>query len=138
MIYITVLKGKRIFYVEDNPGNASVAQVILEQAGAKVMIERYGRDEVLPKLKAFMPIDIILLDLMFPMNVTGYDIFDLIRTDPTFNAIPILAVSASDPEIEVPKLRKRGFVGLVSKPLDLRRFPQQVSSAMQGQTVWPI
>jgi len=130
------LDGKRIFYIEDNVANRAITQTILELSGAHVAFERWGGPEVLTHLHAFMPIDIILLDLMFPRGVTGYDVFDLIRTDPEFSKIPIVAVSASDPSIEIPKTQAKGFAGFISKPISLRDFPQQVSSLLAGQQIW--
>ena len=133
------LQGKRIFCIEDDPRNRAIAQMILEQAGATVGFERWGRDETLTKLKAFAPVDIILLDLMFPGGISGYAIFDSIRSDAQFADVPIVAVSASDPAIEIPKARRKGFSGFISKPIDLRLFPQQVQAFIAGESLgWHI
>ena len=131
-----ILKGKRIFYVEDNLGNRAIVQMIVEQEGAKLGFERWGGADALARLKAFMPVDVILLDLMFPMNVTGYDVFDAIRADENFANIPIVAVSASDPAVELPKVRRKGFAGFISKPISLWQFPKQLAAVIEGQTVW--
>jgi CheY-like chemotaxis protein len=71
-------------------------QLLLEQNGAKMSFERWGKD-TMERLRAFAPIDLILLDLMFLHGITGYDIFDRIRAQLEFQHIPIVAVSASDP-----------------------------------------
>jgi CheY-like chemotaxis protein len=133
---MSVLQGKRIFYIEDDVKNRSIAQVIIEQSGAKMGFERWGGAEALVRLKAFMPVDLILLDLMFPHNITGYDIFRAIRSDSTFDRIPVVIVSASDPAIEIPIARARGLDGFISKPIDLRWFPQQIATILTGQPVW--
>lgn len=131
-----LLKGKRIFYVEDNVENRAIAQLILERHGAKVDFERWGGAGTLIRLKAFMPVDLILLDLMFPENVTGYDIFELIRRQPAFAHIPVVAISAADPSVEMQKVRTKGFNGFISKPINLVQFPQQIVSVMEGKRVW--
>jgi CheY-like chemotaxis protein len=130
------LNGKRIFYIEDNVANRAIIQTILELDGAQVAFERWGRSEVIGQLRAFMPVDIILLDLMFPRGVTGYDVFDTIRACPEFAHIPIVAVSASDPSVEIPKARARGFAGFISKPISLADFPHQVASLITGDQIW--
>jgi CheY-like chemotaxis protein len=130
------LQGKRIFYIEDDVKNRAITQMILEQAGATVGFERWGRNEVIAKLTAFMPIDLILLDLMFPKNVTGYDVFDIIRSESTFDGIPIVAISASDPSVEIPRTRQRGFAGFVSKPVDLHLLPNQIAVLISGEPIW--
>src|SRR5687768_4055245 len=98
-----LLKDKRIFYVEDDLKNRAIIQMILERAGAKVGFERWGREDTVIRLREFAPIDLILLDLMFPRDVSGYDIFDAIRACGEFQDVPIIAVSASDPSIEIPR-----------------------------------
>src|SRR5262245_28947445 len=131
------LQSKHIFYIEDDVKNRSIVQLILEQSGAKVGFERWGGADVLVRLKSFMPVDLILLDLMFPKNVTGYEVFNLIRSDPSFDAIPIVALTASDPAVELPRVRKQGLAGYISKPINLRWFPQQVATVLEGSSVWP-
>lgn len=131
------LKEKRIFYIEDNAANLALVQMILEQQGARVYFERWGNEiDIINRLKAFMPVDLILLDLMFTGNISGYDIFDQLRQVPNFDDIPIATVSAADPSIEMPKARAKGFAGYISKPVKLSLFPQQVVDLMNGQHVW--
>lgn len=130
------LTGKRVFYIEDDVNNRAIVQTILELEGAKVGFERWGMIEVIvPRLKAFEP-DIILLDLMFPTAITGYDIYDALRQYPFFANVPIVAVSASDPSLEMPKARAKGFAGFIGKPIILRHFPTQIASVINGQSIW--
>lgn len=130
-----LLKGKRIFYVEDDVRNRAIVQLVLEQHGATMDFERWGKDTI-ERLRAFAPIDIILLDLMFPDRVTGYDVYQAIRREPEFDHIPIVAVSAADPAIEMSKTRAMGFDGFISKPIHLVVFPKQILSVLQGQHIW--
>ncbi len=129
------LDGKRIFIVEDNLANRAIEQLLLEQAGAKTAFERWGTETV-KKLKLFMPVDVILLDLMFPNAVTGYSVFTAIRAYPEFQHIPIIAVSASDPAPAMLRARQHGFSGFISKPVDFDLFATQVADVMNGKTVW--
>jgi CheY-like chemotaxis protein len=63
------LVGKRIFNIEDDVKNRSVVKTILEYAGALVASESWGRIEIVfARLEIFLPVDLILLDLMFPKN----------------------------------------------------------------------
>ena len=121
--------------MEDNLANRAIMQILLEQNGAKTSFERWGKDTV-AKLREFMPADIILLDLMFPRNVTGYDVFDEIRKHPEFRHIPIVAVSASDPGAAIPKTKSKGFCGFIPKPVEYDRFPRQIASILEGKPIW--
>jgi two-component system, cell cycle response regulator DivK len=132
---MTILKGKRIFIVEDDVSNRSIMQFLLEKAGAVIAFERWGRDTV-QRLEAFQPVDIILLDLMLPNNVTGYDVFDQIRAKAEFANVPIVAVSAAEAEEAIPKTHAKGFDGFISKPVKYDLFAQQIAETLGGKKIW--
>lgn len=130
-----ILDHKRIFMVEDHSGNRAIMQTLLEQHGATVGFERWGTD-TLAYLHKFGTPDVIILDLMFPNGVTGYDIFDVIRTDAHFAAVPIVAVSASEAAHAIPKAKSQGFAGFIPKPFDFDAFPRQIAAIIAGENLW--
>lgn len=132
---MNILDKKRIFMVEDNPGNRAVAKMILELSGATIASSRLGFD-ALKLMETFAPVDIILLDLMLPNGVSGYDLFDQIRKVPAYDNVPIVAISAADASHEVPKVRERGFAGFIAKPLEADLFPAQILKIINGTPVW--
>ena len=129
------LERKRIFIVEDNVANMTVYAVTLKNKGAFVFQEFWNVNTINILLEK-LPIDIVLLDLKLHDGVSGYDIFDQIKSNEKLKSIPILAVSATDPEIELPKTREKGFDGFISKPISVRDFPDQVLSVINGKSVW--
>jgi len=129
------LANRRIFLIEDNLSNKAIAQLLLEREGARVQIDRWGVDAV-ARLRALLPVDVILLDLMFPGFVTGYDIFQRIRELPELRAIPVVAVSAADASIAIPTTMEMGFSGFIGKPLDFVRFPMQIQQIIDGGSIW--
>jgi CheY-like chemotaxis protein len=132
-----ILKEKRIFIVEDNIQNRLVFQMSLIRHGASVDFERWGRD-TLYHLQNVSRVDLIVLDLMLAGGVTGFDIFDQIRGLGKYDAVPIIAVSAMDPSIAIPRLRKQGFSGFITKPIDNVQFPKQLASIIAGEAVWSV
>ena len=130
-----LLKDKRIFLTEDNVNNRSIMELLLQQQGAKIGFERWGTDTI-KKLEQFAPVDIILLDLMFPRGISGFDIFTEIREHKVFNDVPIVAVSASDPFEAIPRAKAIGFAGYIAKPIDFERFPRQLMSILDNEPVW--
>ena len=132
-----ILKDKRIFIVEDNMQNRLVFQMALIRHGASVDFERWGRD-TLYHLQNVSRVDLIVLDLMLAEGVTGFDLFDQIRGIEKYAKIPIIAVSAMDPSIAIPKLRKQGFSGFIAKPIDNVQFPRQLASIIAGEAVWSV
>lgn len=129
------LEQRRIFMVEDNLENKAIQTMLLEREGAKIGVERWGKDTV-NRLRAFMPVDLIVLDLMFPNDVTGYEVFLKIRAHEEFAHIPIVAVSASDPSEAITRTREYGFSGFISKPVDFDLFPKQLADIIGGRAVW--
>ncbi len=129
------LQGKRIFLVEDNIGNQTITKTLLESHGAVIAVHRSGHN-VIPHLQNFQPVDLIILDLMLPNGVTGYDIFSSIRNQHTFDAVPIVAMSVIDRSEAVPLAKRRGFSGFISKPINFRRFPEQIAQVIEGAPIW--
>jgi len=135
---VTLLRGKRVFYIEDDGNNRAIVQTILEAAGATLQFDNCGFMEIsLRKIKAFHP-DVILLDLMLMSRISGYDVYTTLSLQTQYIIITIVAVSASDPEIEIPKTREIGFAGFIGKPIDVRLFASQIDTILHGETVWYV
>ncbi len=130
-----ILQGKRIFIVEDNAQNRIVFSMVLKLQGAWIDFDRWGRDALL-RLKAFEKPDLIILDLMLPSGITGFDIFDEIRSLPEYDEVPIIAISAAEPAAALPKVRAKGFAGFIAKPIDDDLFPNQIARIIAGEQVW--
>lgn len=129
------LEGKRIFIVEDNIANMAVYAVALKQQGAIVIQDPWNAD-TLTMLSRYLPMDVVLLDLMLRRGVSGYDILEEIKATPELANIPVVAVSASEPAIEIPRAQAKGFTGFISKPIQLFKFLEQVACCIEGQSVW--
>ena len=130
-----ILRDKHVFIVEDNPQNRVIYQVILTQYGASVLFERSGKFTV-SRLQNTTEVDLIILDLMLPEQASGFDLFDEIRALPHLQGVPIVAISAMDPAVALPRVRARGFAGFIAKPIDKGLFPQQIADLIEGQEVW--
>jgi two-component system, cell cycle response regulator DivK len=130
-----LLQGKTIFLVEDNLHNRVIFQMSLIRHGALIEFERWGREAV-PRLKRMMTIDVIILDLMLPDGVTGFDLFTDIRRLPQYATTPIVAITAMDPAVAMRQARAQGFSGFIAKPIDDRLFAQQIERVINGEQVW--
>jgi CheY-like chemotaxis protein len=129
------LKGKRILIVEDDVTNMAVYAAALRRSGA-IVIQDFWNINTIDMLSQYLPVDAILLDLMLRYHMDGYDIFDKIKVRPELAGIPVIAVSAADPEIEIPKAKARGFAGFISKPISPAKFARQIASCISGEPVW--
>jgi CheY-like chemotaxis protein len=129
------LSKKKIYIVEDNTANIFVLLSALRQEGAIVVIDWFA-DGKTDRILKDLPIDLIILDLMLPGSSSGFDIFESLRAIPELNEIPIVAVSAMDTSVGIPKAQELGFSGFISKPIDVDKFPQQILALIEGEKIW--
>jgi CheY-like chemotaxis protein len=129
------LSGKTIFIVENEPSVRAVMLTILQMNGAKTYFEPWGAETV-KRLKNAQQVDLILMDLMLSHGTSGYDVCAQIKADPALCDIPIVIVSASDPDVEMKKARLMGLQGFITKPLDYRNFPDMLLQLLEGHEVW--
>src|SRR5450631_1163701 len=80
-------------------------------------------------------IDLILLDIGLPYE-DGYQVFEAIKKHGRFVDTRIVAVTGHTEESDIRKARDSGFNGFLSKPLDIERFPRQLSRILRGEAVW--
>jgi two-component system cell cycle response regulator DivK len=78
-------------------------------------------------------VNIIFLDLEMP-DMDGYEVYQLLRSNPRFNGVPIVACTVHISEIHTAS--QVGFDSFLGKPLNPDNFPQQVSRILQGKGVW--
>lgn len=84
---MTLLEGKRICIVEDDPLQLAVLRVLLKRSGAKVTEFRSGL-AALEWLES-KPVDIILVDVMLP-DVDGWEVCAQVRERGANQGSPIL------------------------------------------------
>jgi len=73
--------------------------------------------------------------LGFP-NDDGFEIFTALRADPRLKNAPIVAYTVHQSEIE--RVRRMGFDGFLGKPLNMKRFGEQLQRILRGEPVWEI
>lgn len=130
------LEHKTIFMVEDDALNSAIIRTILRQNGARVPYDHWG-DKTLQRMTDYpFPIDLVILDLMLPGDVTGHDIFEEMKKHDELKHIPVVAVSAADPDVEIPRTRNMGFDGFISKPINRIEFPHQLTTILDGTQIW--
>lgn len=129
-----LLAKKKIFILEDNSMNRVVFRIALVTQGALVEFDNWGRD-TMEKIKNYEP-DLIILDLMLPNGTSGYNVFKQIRECSEYDHVPVVAISASEPSIALPKTQGMGFSGFIAKPIDETIFSQQMAKILDGENIW--
>ncbi|WP_084254069.1 response regulator [Methylobacter marinus] len=109
-------KGAKLLLVEDNNINQQVAKEILEQEGFEVVIATDGLDAV-QKIRTNR-VDAVLMDLQMPV-MDGYEATRIIRSEPQFDDLPIIAMTAHAMGDVKDKCLSVGMNGYVVKPIDV-------------------
>jgi CheY-like chemotaxis protein len=109
----------KILLAEDNEANVMMIQDYLEGYGYQVFTAHDGRG-ILSKMEECSP-DIILMDIQMP-HVNGYEATRLLRADPRFASVPIIALTAFAMPGDRERCLKAGMNEYLSKPVKLREL----------------
>jgi two-component system, sensor histidine kinase and response regulator len=103
-----------VLVAEDNPTNQEIAKAILGKAGIKADIAKNGLEAV--DMVKNKPYDIVLMDIQMP-GMDGYEATGIIRKDPRFAKLPIIAMTAHAMKGDEENCLKAGMDGYVTKPI---------------------
>jgi two-component system cell cycle response regulator DivK len=121
--------------VEDDAGGMAIIGVMMRYLGMKSYINTSG-DGAIELARAMKPCpNIIFLDLNLP-KTTGYELLKKIRADEKLKGVLVIAVTAQDADVEIPKCKAAGFDGYIGKPISRSRFPRQLRRILSGEPVW--
>ena len=112
-----VLKGKTVLIADDDVRNIFSLTKALEKHNMKIVSAMDGKD-ALKILDENPQVDIVLMDMMMP-EMDGYESTTLIRRNPKYNKLPILAVTAKAMMGGREKCIKAGASDYISKPVDV-------------------
>lgn len=107
------LAGLTLLLVDDHPAFRQVAEALLEQAGAEVLLAGHGA-EALECLTA-QPVDAVLMDVQMP-GMDGLEATQLIRKHPEWAGLPVVAMTANARLEERDRCLQAGMTDFVAKP----------------------
>jgi signal transduction histidine kinase/ActR/RegA family two-component response regulator len=105
----------RILVVEDNAVNQKVVTTVLRKRGFAIELARDGR-EALDKLTEESQFDLVLMDVQMPV-LDGLETTRLIRQNPRWDHLPIIAMTAHAMIGDRERCLEAGMSGYVSKPV---------------------
>ncbi len=121
------MAGELVLVVEDNDKNMKLARDVLTAKGYRVAEAVTGEEGV--KIAHEQVPQLILMDYQLP-GIDGIEAFRQIRGDATTKHIPIVAVTASAMPEEEAKMKKAGFDGFLTKPINLKEFVSAVADTL--------
>jgi CheY-like chemotaxis protein len=123
----SIFAGKKVLIVDDDVRNIFSLTSMLEDHGMQATFVENGQDAI-NALDSDPSIDLVLMDIMMP-GMDGYETTQAIRQNPSFKALPIIALTAKAMKGDREKTIAAGASDYITKPVD----PEQLLSLMR---VW--
>ncbi|ATX82385.1 Signal transduction histidine kinase [Mariprofundus ferrinatatus] len=109
------LHGARLLLVEDNPINQMVAEGLLMRAGVSLFVAHNGQEAIdAVRSDSF---DGVLMDMQMPV-MDGLEATRIIRSEPAFADLPIIAMTANVLPSDVRDCFEAGMNDHIAKPID--------------------
>jgi two-component system, cell cycle response regulator DivK len=116
-----------ILIVEDNEKNRKLARDVLAHRGYRIAEAETGEDGV--RLAGELRPDLVLMDIELP-GMNGVDALRQLRSNPTTQDIPVMAVTASAMTHDRQKIMAAGFDAYQNKPISVRPFVEAVGEML--------
>jgi CheY-like chemotaxis protein len=121
----------RILVVEDSPDNMKLFRTLLRLKGHEVT-ELWSGEGLLEAIQASNP-ELVLMDIQLP-GKDGFALLKEIRHSP-HRGRRVIALTAHAMSGDRERALQAGFDGYITKPIDIRQFPEQIARALAGEMV---
>jgi CheY-like chemotaxis protein len=121
----------KILLVEDNEMNRDMLSRRLVRSGFEVAIAVDGRQGV--EMATTEKPDLILMDMSLPV-MNGWEATQRVKADPATRAIPVIALTAHAMNDDRDKAIAAGCDDFDTKPVDLPRLLEKITSQLNSAT----
>jgi CheY-like chemotaxis protein len=112
-----------ILIVEDNAVSRKLVETVLGPHGYHLLFAKSGQEAI--KIATQEHPDLILMDMKLP-GISGCDAVQALKSQPTTENIPVVALTAHAIGSERQRALDAGCEGYIIKPIDTRAFPAQL------------
>jgi CheY-like chemotaxis protein len=114
------LVSKTVLLVDDDPRNIFALSSVLERRGMQVLAATTG-NEAIALVESTPALAIVLMDVMMP-ETNGYETMRMIRTNPAFHRLPIIALTAKAMKGDREKCLEAGASDYLAKPVNTEQL----------------
>ena len=128
-----------LLYVEDDLQSREIMQVLVQDVMGISSLTIFENSQDFVQRMQNLPRrpDLIMLDIHVPPH-NGFEMLAMLRDQPEFAQVPVVALTASVMNEEVERLQASGFDGVIAKPVDLDTFPLTLEAILDGKRVWHV
>jgi PAS domain S-box-containing protein len=120
---------RTILYIEDNLANLQLVQGILSYRSSITLVSAMHGNLGLDLARQHQP-DLILLDLHLP-DISGEEVFKLLKEDPATSAIPVVIVSADASRETRRRIEDSGVSHFLTKPVNVALFLDTIDAMLE-------
>jgi len=114
------LVGRKVLIVDDDVRNIFALSSVLERRGMTVLTAGTGR-EAIATVESTSDLAIVLMDIMMP-EMDGYETMQVIRQNPQFRRLPIIALTAKAMKGDREKCLEAGASEYLAKPVNTEQL----------------
>jgi CheY-like chemotaxis protein len=114
------LAGRKVLIVDDDVRNIFALSSVLERRGMTVLSAGTGR-EAIETIDTTPDLAIVLMDIMMP-EMDGYATMQVIRQNPSFRRLPIIALTAKAMKGDREKCLEAGASEYLAKPVNTEQL----------------
>jgi HAMP domain-containing protein/CheY-like chemotaxis protein/signal transduction histidine kinase len=114
------LFNKKVLIVDDDVRNIFALSSALERRGMSILTAGTGR-EAISTIESTPDIAIVLMDIMMP-EMDGYETMQVIRQNPSFRRLPIIALTAKAMKGDREKCLEAGASEYLAKPVNTEQL----------------
>jgi CheY-like chemotaxis protein len=114
------LVGRKVLVVDDDVRNIFALSSVLERRGMTVLTAGTGR-EAIATIESTPDVAIVLMDIMMP-EMDGYETMQVIRQNPSFRRLPIIALTAKAMKGDREKCLEAGASEYLAKPVNTEQL----------------
>jgi CheY-like chemotaxis protein len=114
---------KKIMAIDDSKTQLSIYKALLKKHFVMILCE--SAVAALDMLKT-VKVDLILLDIEMP-EMTGFEFLAEIRNNPSFEKLPVIAISGSQ---DIADAKKHGVDDYIRKPVDFSTLLKKINELL--------
>lgn len=122
-------KKHTILAVDDVAMNRQLLQGMLVKSGYEVILAINGKD-ALQKVQETPP-EAILLDIMMPPGINGFEVCERLKADPALKNIPVIFISAMTETEDKLKAFAAGGVDYITKPFQFEEINARLETHLR-------